>query len=50
MKLHTDKCHLLVSGRKHERSWAKIGDDTIWETYKVKLLVVTIVNKLELVW
>ena len=25
MKLNQDKCHLLVSGHKHETIWAKIG-------------------------
>ena len=31
MKLNTDKCNMLVSGRKYEHSWSKIGDDKIWE-------------------
>ena len=26
MKLSQDKCHLLVSGHKHETVWAKIGE------------------------
>ena len=25
MKLNQDKCHLLVSGYKHEKIWARIG-------------------------
>ena len=24
MKLNTDKCHLIVSGNKHEQAWAYI--------------------------
>ena len=27
MKMNASKCHLFVSGNKHERMWAKIGDD-----------------------
>ena len=46
MKLNTDKCHLLVSGHKHEKCWARVGDDQIWEENKVKLLGVTIDNQL----
>ena len=33
-----DKCHLLVSGDKHETVWAKIGETKIWESNKLKLL------------
>ena len=29
MKLNQDKCHLLVSGDKHETVWAKIGETKI---------------------
>ena len=36
MKLNTDKCHLIVSGYKHEQIWAKIGNDKIWESSDVK--------------
>ena len=25
MKLNTDKCHVIVSGYKHEQVWANIG-------------------------
>ena len=32
MKLNTDKCHLIVSGYKHEQIWAKIGNDKFWES------------------
>ena len=38
MKLNQDKCHLLVSGYKHVNVWAQIGDETIWESNKQKLL------------
>ena len=38
MKLNQDKCHLLVSGHKHETVWAKIGKTKIWESSKQKLL------------
>ena len=27
MKMNSGKCHLFVSGNKHENMWAKIGDD-----------------------
>ena len=46
MKLSTDKCHLVVSGTKYEHSWTKI-DDKIWGSNGVKLLGVTIDNKLK---
>ena len=42
MKLNEDKCHLLVSGQKHETVWAKIGETKIWESNKQKLLGVVI--------
>ena len=29
MKMNFGKCHLFVSGNKHENMWAKIGDDQI---------------------
>ena len=38
MKLNQDKCHLLVSGCKHENVWAQIGDERIWKSNKQKLL------------
>ena len=37
MKLNQEKCHLLVSGHKHENIWAKIGQTKIWESRKRKL-------------
>ena len=42
MKLNQDICHLLVSGFKYENVWAKIGNTTIWESKKQKLLGVEI--------
>ena len=47
MKMNSDKCHLLVTGHKFERIWAKIGIDLIWESDSVKLLVITIDNHLK---
>ena len=42
MKLNTDKCCLIVSAYKHEKVWANIGKDSIWESNDVKLLGVAI--------
>ena len=42
MKLNTDKCHLLISGFKHQWHWAQLGDFKIWESAKEKLLGITI--------
>ena len=42
MKLNTDKCHLIISGNKHESFWADIGNDRIWESNYVKLLGINI--------
>ena len=42
MKLNQEKCHLSVSGHKHENIWAKIGQTRIWESRKQKLLGVEI--------
>ena len=42
MKLNQDRCHLLVSGHKHETVWAKIGKRKILESNKQKLLGVII--------
>ena len=47
IKINLDKCHLFVSGHKLEDLWAKIGDDKVWETGTVKLLGITIDNKLK---
>ena len=37
MKLNQEKCHLLVSGYKNEKIWARIGQTKIWESRKQKL-------------
>ena len=42
MKLNQDKCHLLVSGHKHETVWAKIGEKKTWESNKQKMFGVVI--------
>ena len=42
MKLNQDKCHLLVSGHKHDTVWAKLGGTKIWESNKQKLLGVAV--------
>ena len=47
MKMNASKCHLFVSGNKHEHMWAKIGDDQIWESKTVRLLGITIDNELK---
>ena len=47
MKMNASKCHLFVSGNKHEHMWARIGNDLIWESKTVKLLGITIDNELK---
>ena len=47
MKLNTDKCHLIISGNKHESFWADIGNDRIWESNYVKLLGMNIDRSLK---
>ena len=47
MKMNPEKSHLLVSGNKSEHMWAKVGEDTIWETNEVKLLGVNIDSNLK---
>ena len=42
MKLNKNKCHLLVSGRKYENVWVKMGDEKVWENAKQKLLGIEI--------
>ena len=44
MKLHLDKCYLLVSGFKYEQTWTKIEYDKIWEIADVKRFNVKIDN------
>ena len=38
MKLNEGKCHLLISGFKHEVLWANTGGKKIWESKEEKLL------------
>ena len=47
MKMNSGKYNRFVSGNKCEYMWAKVGDDTIWESRTVKLLSVIIDNKLK---
>ena len=47
MKLNSDKCHLLVSGHKHEQTFIKINSDIIWQSREVKLLGIKIDNSLK---
>ena len=47
MKLNTDKCHLLVSGYKHEHTWVKLENEKLWEDSTVKLLGVHIDSQLK---
>ena len=42
MKLNNDKCHLLLSGYKHEVMWANIGQSQLWESKEQKRLGVII--------
>ena len=46
MKLNNDKCHLLISGFKHQSHWIKAGEFKIWESAQEKLLGIKIDNKL----
>ena len=47
MKLNTDKCHLLIAGKRSEHICAKIGNDNIWESKEERLLGVTIDKRLK---
>ena len=47
VKLNQDKCHLLVSVYKHENVRAQIGDETILESNKQKLLGLQIDRNLD---
>ena len=42
MQLNSDKCHLLISGFKHQIHWAKVGQSKIWESTNERLLGITI--------
>ena len=47
MKLNTDKCHLIISGNKHEKFWVHVGNDRIWDSNYVKLLGINIDRSLK---
>ena len=47
MKLNQGKCHLLVSGHKHETVWARIGETKIWESNNQRQLCVVIDRRLD---
>ena len=47
MKLNTDKCHLFVARNKFEHTWVRVGPDKIRQDHSIKLLVVSIDNKLK---
>ena len=47
MKLNPEKCHLLVSGFKHEVVFARLDGNVIWEDKAVNPLGVTIDNELK---
>ena len=42
MKSNQDKYHFLLSGHKHEKIWANVGQSKIWESRKQKLLGIII--------
>ena len=46
IKLHTGKCHLLISRQKYEHQWVQIGKDMVLEENIVILLGITIDNEL----
>ena len=47
MKLNTNKCHLLVSGNKNGQMQAKLDRDIVWESNDIKILGITLNNKLK---
>ena len=47
MKRNTDKCHVIVSGYKHQLGCAKVEIVKIWEKRDVKDLGVHIDNELK---
>ena len=47
MKINSDQCHLFISGNKSKHLWTKIGNNRPWESRIVKLLGITIDNKLK---
>ena len=46
MKLNQSKCHFLFAGIIPEYQWAKVGEETIWESNREKLLGLVIDKKL----
>ena len=47
MKLNPDKCHILISGCKHEVILAKVGNVNAIESHKVTLLGIEIDSDLK---
>ena len=47
MKLNGNKCHLIISGHKHEHMWVNVGGSRIWESESEKILGVTIDRELK---
>ena len=47
MKLNPDKCHILISGYKHEVILAKVGNGNVIESHKVTLLGIEIDSDLK---
>ena len=42
MKLNQLKCHFMISTNSPEHLWIKVGEEVIWESYREKLLGVTL--------
>ena len=42
IKLNQDKCHILLSGHKHEVMFAEIGHSKIWKSCAQKLFGIII--------
>ena len=47
MKLNSDKCHLLISGFKHQLHWVNVGPSKVWESSERKLLGIALDNGLK---
>ena len=47
MKVNTNKCHLIIPGKKNEQMWAKLYRDIVWESNDVKLLGIILDNNLK---
>ena len=48
MTMNAEKCHLFITGNKFDQVWVTSRDDMIWGNRTVKLLEITIDNKLKL--